>query len=103
MKNRTYLITLDLLDPTLELDGLKEFIKTSSLFLNWWNHIPGVFLVVSEADAATISKAVRRYTNEARLLVIETRPEESDGWISERGWKWLRRRSSQETEQPAAE
>jgi hypothetical protein len=93
MMSKTYLVSLDLLDPTLDLDGLKEFIKTSSIFENWWNHIPGVFLVVSGQDAAAISKAVRRYTNEARLLVIETNPADSDGWLSERGWKWVRRRS----------
>ena len=32
MASKTYLISLDLLDPTLDLDGLKEFIKTSSVF-----------------------------------------------------------------------
>jgi hypothetical protein len=90
---RTYLISLDLLDPTLNLDGLKEFIKTSDMFENWWNHIPGVFLVVSECNAAMISGALRKYTNDARLLVIETNPLDSDGWLSERAWRWVRRRS----------
>jgi hypothetical protein len=102
MASKTYLISLDLLDPTLDLDGLKEFIKTSAVFENWWNHIPGVFLVVSDRDAAAISKAVRRYTNEARLLVIEINPHDSDGWLSERGWKWVRRRS-RDAEQTGAQ
>jgi len=75
MASKTYLITLDLLDPRLDLDGLKEFVKTSAMFENWWNHIPGVFLVVSDRNAAAISEAVRHYTKEARLLVIETNPE----------------------------
>jgi hypothetical protein len=90
---KTYLISMDLLDATLDLDGLKEFIKTSALFINWWNHIPGVFLVVSDHDAAAISKVVRRYTNDARALVIETNPLDSDGWLSDRAWQWVRRRS----------
>jgi hypothetical protein len=100
--SKTYLISLDLLDPTLDLDGLKEFIKTSAMFENWWNHIPGVFLVVSDRDAVAMSKAVRHYTNDARFLVIETNPEDSDGWISERGWRWVRRRS-EKAEKSAAE
>jgi hypothetical protein len=102
MTSKTYLISLDLLDPTLDLDGLKEFIKTSSMFENWWNHIPGVFLIVSDRDAAAISAAVRRYTNDARLLVIETKPRDSEGWLSERAWKWVRRRS-RDAEQAAAQ
>ncbi len=103
MASRTFLITLDLFDPTLELESLKEFIKTSDLFENWWNHIPGVFLVVSGNDAATISEAIRRFTNDARLLVIATDPEESDGWLSERGWKWVRGRAGQPVNASAAE
>jgi hypothetical protein len=95
MSSRTYLITLDLLDPTLDLDALKEFIKTSAIFDNWWNHIPGVFLVVSEQSAANISQAIRRYTKEARLLVIESNTNESDGWLPETSWKWVRRRSGE--------
>lgn len=98
---KTYLISLDLLDPTMDLDGLKEFIKTSEIFENWWNHIPGVFLVVSDRDAAAISKAIRRYTSDARLLVIETNPLDSDGWLSERAWRWVRHRSTT-TERSAA-
>ncbi len=95
MASTTYLITLDLLDPTLELDALKEFIKTSSVFENWWNHIPGVFLVVSGQSAANIRKAVRPYTKEARLLVVEINTDESDGWLPETSWKWIRRRSGE--------
>jgi hypothetical protein len=101
MTDRTYMLTVDLLDPTLDLDALKEFIKTTPLFDNWWNHIPGVFLVVSSDSASTISENVRKYTHEARLLVIEVNTLESDGWLTEKGWKWIRRRSGQKAEEPA--
>ena len=90
---KTYIITFDLLDPTVNLEALKEFVKTTSLFDNWWNHIPGVFLVVSRSDADTISNAVRRYTKNARLLVMGVDPSESEGWLSEQSWKWIRNRS----------
>jgi hypothetical protein len=93
MASRTYLITFDLLDPTLELDALKEFIKITPMFETWWNHIPGVFLVVSERDVGAISKAIRRYTKDARLLVIEANMAESEGLLPERSWQWIRRRS----------
>lgn len=79
---RTYIITFDLLDPTADSEALKEFVKTTDLFENWWNHIPGVFLVVSESNPNTISDAVRRYTKDARLLVMEVSPSESDGWLA---------------------
>jgi hypothetical protein len=100
MTERTFMLTVDLLDPTLDLDAVKEFIKTSPLFDNWWNHIPGVFLVVSSQDAGRISAAIRKYTHEARLLVVEVNPSESDGWLTEKGWKWIRRRSGQSADEP---
>ena len=93
MASRTYLITFDLPDPTLDLDELKAFIKTTPLFENWWNYIPGVFLVVSDRDASTISEAVRQYTKDVRHLVIETNIAESEGLLPERSWRWIRRRS----------
>lgn len=103
MPNKTFMIALDLLDPTLDLDGLKKFVQKSPMFDNWWNHIPGVFMVVSDRGADAISEAVRRYTNSARMLMIETDPDESDGWLSERGWKWIRRQSGGKADQTAAQ
>ena len=73
---KTYIVTFDLLDPTADMEALKEFVKTTSLFDSWWNHIPGVFLVLSRSDADTISAAVRHYTKDARLLVMGVDPSE---------------------------
>jgi hypothetical protein len=93
MDSRTFLVTFDLLDATLDLDGLKTFIRTTPMFPNWWNHIPGVFLVVSDQDSGAISKAIRRFTKDARLLVVETNIAESEGFLPEKSWQWIRRRS----------
>jgi hypothetical protein len=93
MTSRTYLITFDLLDPTLDLDGLKAFVTTTPMFESWWNHIPGVFLVVSDRDAGAISKAMRQHTKSARLLVVEANMSESEGLLPEQSWNWIRRRS----------
>lgn len=98
---RTYVVTVNLLDPTLDLGALHEFIKTTPIFENWWNHIPGVFLVISDRDPAAISKALKPYTHNARLLVMEVNPAESDGWLPEVSWKWIRRRSAEPAEASA--
>jgi hypothetical protein len=95
MSERTFLVTFDRLDPTADVGGLKEFIKTNKMFGNWWNHIPGVFLVTSNSDSDAISAEVRHYTKDARLLVIEVQPGESDGLLSDSAWKWIRRREEQ--------
>lgn len=92
MARRTYFISFDSSDPTVDLDALKEFIKTDPVFRGWWNHIPFVFLVTSDEDAAAISEKLKPYTKTAKLLVMETNPAESEGWLPERSWSWIRRR-----------
>ena len=98
MASRTYIVTIDMSDPSVELDALKEFIKSSPLFHGWWNHIPFVFLVTSDEDAGTISEKLRRYTKDAKLLVMETNPAESEGFLPEQSWKWIRRTSRSQAE-----
>ena len=93
MDERTYVVTVDLLDPTLDLDALQEFVKTTPLLENWWNHIPGVFLVVTDHSPTELSKAMKPFTHSARLLIMEVNPAQSDGWLPEVSWKWLQRRS----------
>jgi hypothetical protein len=97
---RSYMITVDLLDPTLNVEALNVFITTSPFFENWWNHIPGVYLVLSDKSANEISEAIRRYTKDARLLVVEVNPAESEGWLPEVSWKWIRRRARERVNQP---
>ena len=94
MARQTYIVTLDASDPAIDLDALKEFIKTSPHIDNWWNHIPFVFLVSTELSAGGLSDLLRRYTKDARLLVMAVDPGESDGWLAERSWQWIRRHSA---------
>ena len=93
MADRTYIVTLDPSDPTIDLDGLRDFVKTSPRIENWWNHIPFVFLVTSELGADDLGEALRHYTKDARFLVMAVDPEASDGWLTEKGWQWIRRRA----------
>lgn len=93
MARRTYIVTLDASDPAIDLDALKEFIKTDPHIDNWWNHIPFVFLLSTELSASGLSDLLRRYTKDARLLVMAVDPGESDGWLTERGWRWIKRYS----------
>jgi hypothetical protein len=92
MSRRTYVITFDSSDPTVDLESLKEFVRSSPDFGGWWNHIPFTFLVTSDLDAETLSEHLRQYTKNAKLLVMEVNPSESDGWLPKRSWTWIRRR-----------
>jgi hypothetical protein len=87
------MISVDWDHPALDADGLRSFISSSHVFRNWWNHIPTLFLVESEFSADEITEKLKKFSRDANLLVMEVNPQESEGWLPERGWNWIRRRS----------
>ncbi|HEY1933943.1 MAG TPA: hypothetical protein VGG99_18180 [Acetobacteraceae bacterium] len=94
MSNRIYLITIDPTDPSADHARLKAFFKAGSPHIdNWWNHIPHVFMVSTDLDADAISELIRPFAGRARFLVIEVQPEESEGSLPERAWRWIQKRS----------
>ncbi len=94
MDNRIFAIVFDRTDPTVDVAGLRGLIRQSGLFPKWWGHIPGVFLVTSAMSAEDITEKVRRFTRDASMLVIAVDAQQSDGWLPEIAWPWLRRVAS---------
>jgi hypothetical protein len=93
MSDRTYIIALDPFDPDIDLVEVKQFIKNSTIFKSWWNHIPSVFLVSSEMNVKFITKELKSFTHHSSVLVMEVIPSNSEGWLPERAWSWIRKRS----------
>ena len=96
MDKRAYLIAVDILNPNLNYVKIKEYIKAFPLFDGWWSHLPGIFLVTTEASAEEIADVLRPETGDTHLLVIETNLGESEGWLPSRAWDWIRRRTPSE-------
>ncbi len=93
MSNRTFIVTIDISDPTFDTEGLKAFILSSPEITSWWNHLPLVFLITTELDAEALSERLRPYAGKARFLVMEVNLAESEGALPERGWDWIRKHS----------
>jgi hypothetical protein len=91
-----FMVAVDVLDPTIDLQSLKELMRTKSEIRAWWNHIPGCFLIATDWDANRLTDEVRHATHDARLLVMQVDPSVSEGWLPERSWQWIRRRATEE-------
>ena len=91
-ETRMFLVAIDPLDPTYDWTRMRHLLKTSPVFAAWWHHIPGCFLVTSAYDPDRITDDVRSVTGAAPLLVMETNPAHSEGWLPSRSWDWIRRR-----------
>jgi len=90
---RTLIIVIDAIDPTLDIEEVRRFITESSEISNWWNHIPGTYIVRTTLGADELSDRLKQHTGDVRFLVIGVDPAESDGWLPERAWRWIHRRS----------
>lgn len=98
MADKAYIIAVDAWNTEPDVTALKDYIRTSPSISNWWNYIPCVFLVMSPMSADELSDALKPHTRDASLLVIEANLRNSEGWLPERAWKWIKRRQRQEAD-----
>ncbi len=96
MSRRTYIIVFDASDPDLDFASIRQHVKDSSAFNAWWQHLPSMFLVTSDLDASGIQEFLRQHSGDARFLVMAVDPTDSDGWLPERSWRWIKKRARNE-------
>lgn len=89
----TFMVVFDVTDPELEIPDVRRVITGSAEFTNWWNHIPGTYLITTALNAEQVAERLRPSAGDARFLVIAVDPTQSEGWLPERAWRWIRRRS----------
>jgi hypothetical protein len=89
----TLIVTIDVTDPDLEIARVREALTTHDRISNWWNYIPGVYLVRTELTPDQISDLIKPVAANASYLVMEVNPGHSEGWLSDRAWRWIRKRS----------
>ncbi len=100
MPEQPYLVAVD---PTVDVLALKDVMKGGNGFSHWWNHIPGVFLVISRLTADEITERLRPVTGESRVLVMGVRLEDSEGWLPQESWKWIKRRTRELRDLPPSQ
>ncbi len=98
MSEPTYLIAFDIVDPDLDLKPIKEHIRHSPEFKHWWNYLPGIYLVTTDLDPDGITERLHGMSNQASFLVIRVNPEDSQGWLPEKSWGWIKRREKERSE-----
>jgi hypothetical protein len=93
MNEHTYLVAIDAWNTTHDVSIVKEFIRTNPHITNWWNYIPYVFLIVTQWSTDDLSNALKEYTKDASLLVIEVKLKTAQGLLPERAWTWIDQRA----------
>lgn len=102
MPEKTYLLAFDVLESADATKAVKRLIKDSPDFPHWWNYIPGVFLLTSEMNAEQIADEIRPVSDDANFIVLEIDPNNSQGWLPEKSWEWIKRRGREKLQVNAA-
>ena len=92
MADKLDAIIFDQLDPSFDPVSLRDALKTAHTVSHWWNHIPNCFLVSSQLTAEQLTEWGRKQTGDVGFLTIEANPNNSEGHLPTRSWKWLRQR-----------
>jgi hypothetical protein len=90
MSKRTYMIAFDPLSPTLDVERVNDYVKHTSDFAAWWNHVHYLYLVVSDLNADEIADRLKSHTNGSSFLVIQVDPGDSEGLLPKQAWNWIR-------------
>jgi hypothetical protein len=94
-RKRTFLVAVDVLDPSFDRRRMVDLVRTDPSIKGWWNHVPGCFLLDTVLNADELTDRVRTASQDARLLVMEVNPSASEGWLPERSWDWIRRHETE--------
>ncbi len=100
MAQRKYLLAVDAVDPKLDPDRLRAFIRTSPVFTDWWNYLPFVFIVTSDAGPRGVSTALKAALGDVRHLVIEVSVGTAQGLLPSLAWDWLKREADDVVQLP---
>jgi hypothetical protein len=90
--SNTYALYIEPDVPNKIRVALVDLIKTDNRIKAWWNHVPSLYLLTSDCNAATLSSMIGEFIKPWTFFVIKVDPEDSQGWMPERAWDWILRR-----------
>ena len=94
-ENHTYIVTLDMSDPDLELKRVRTALTADDRIAKWWNYLPGVYIVQTDLSVKDVTSRVHKHAGNTSFLVSEIDLSASNGWLPDRAWKWIRRREKE--------
>jgi hypothetical protein len=81
----------------MNVQALATYIQDSREITSWASALPGVYLLRSFNDAATLSERLVGVLNEAKCVVAKIEIDEKaiGGWLPKAAWQWAFRVSAQ--------
>lgn len=91
MNNKAYILTFD---RESDKDYLEFHNKLTQLLevKKWFHYIKSSYIILSDVETATkLNKLIHEIIPTDRFLIIEVDLNNSNGYLPEQGWNWIRR------------
>jgi hypothetical protein len=85
---KTLLVAFEIENPQVR-GGFENFLRASG---QWWAHLPGVWLVITECTPQEIMDMIKHFlAGPDRMLIVEVdlTKQRPRGWLPADGWAWI--------------
>jgi hypothetical protein len=72
--------------------SFSETIESDPRISDWWNHIPGFYIVVSDRRASELTALMKPYVDPWPFMVVKVDLDDAKGWLPNEAWSWLQKR-----------
>jgi|SRR5215831_20225437 len=80
----------------VDTEALHNFISHSEMVKNWWHYIKSCYIIKSSCSVSDITDALPASIREGGFLVVEINLDNSNGWLTDKAWRWISRRQEEE-------
>jgi len=73
---------------------LKDYIREEKAILSWWHYIPTAYLLETDESVNSLTDKFIDFFGEEKFFLSEVRLESCNGWLPEKSWQWIHKRSN---------
>jgi len=78
-----------------------ETIESDPRISDWWNHIPGFYIVVTERRASDLTALMKPSVDPWPFMVVKVDLDDAQGWLPDAAWSWLQQQREERRETSA--
>src|SRR5436305_391216 len=81
-----YIVSFSLNGPA---DAYRDFLQELEQCDNWFNYIPGFWIVVTRLPLVRLADSLRRKIRTGDWLIVMPAKGPADGWLPPVAWQWI--------------
>ena len=88
-RGNLFIFVFDVSDPEIPQGDVHERIISSQLIESWWNYLPGVYIIETDADPAELRDALFAAIGRGTCIIHPFDLQQMNGRMPVAGWSWM--------------